>query len=83
MVSREVKRNGSESVPRGVLPNILGGSVSKTLTLFQTEIYDFPYPFSDQLKQPLIASSNPMTFHRGLFSFSICFEDECPWSMSK
>ena len=50
-------------------------SVLKTLTLFQTKIYAFPYPFSDRLKA--------MTFRRSLFSFSIYFEDECPWSMSK
>ena len=31
-------------LPGGVLPNIL---VLKTLTLFQTKIYDFSYPFSD------------------------------------
>ena len=54
-------------------------TVLKTLTLFQTKIYDFPY----HLQRPLIALSNPMTFCRGLFSFSICFEDECSWSMSK
>ena len=60
----------------GVLPKILGGDVphgSQNLTLFQTKIYDFPHPFSDHLKRPLIALSNPMTFRRGLFSFSILF----------
>ena len=56
-------------------------TVLKTLTLFQTKIHYFP--FSDHLKQPLIVLSVPMTFCRGFFSFSICFEDECPWSMSK
>ena len=48
-------------------------TVLKILTLFQTKIYDFPYPFSDLT--PKICSL--------LFSFSICFEHECPWSMSK
>ena len=56
-------------------------TVLKSLTLFQTKIYYFPEPFSDHLKRSLIALSNPATFRRGLFSFSICFEDECPWSM--
>ena len=34
----------------GVLPKILGGGVRtilKTLTLFQTKIYDFSWPFTD------------------------------------
>ena len=39
--------------------------------------------FFRPLEAALIALCNPMTFRRGLFSFSICFEDECPWSMSK
>ena len=62
------------------LPKLLCESVA-TLALFQTKIYYFPDPFSDHLKWPLIA--NPMTFRRGLLPFPICFETECPWSMSK
>ena len=39
----------------------------------------FSIPYSDHLKRPLLALSNPMTFRLGLFSFSTFFEDECPW----
>ena len=37
----------------GVLPEKLGGvsgTLLETLTLFQTKIYDFPYPVSDVIK---------------------------------